>query len=142
MKQIVYIQSVIISIFLMLSCSGNTTQKSNNLEEDSALFETSIEFKETSVNFGKLKAGEVVSHRFLFTNTGKHNLKISNVDAACGCTAPSFTNTIVKPGEQGYVDVVFNSQGRSGNQSLSIRVYANTIPVQTVLHIFAEVEIN
>lgn len=126
--------------WLFLSCSEQKSTHNEDSQDSEVLKETSIEFTQTSVNFGRLTQGEVVSHTFLFKNTGKHNLKISSVDVACGCTASYYTKDIVKPGETGQVEVRFDTKGRSGNQSLSIQVFSNTIPAQTVLHFFAEIE--
>jgi len=45
-----------------------------------------------------------------------------------------------KPGEEGDVDVTFNSTGKMGYQNKSVMLLANTKPARTVLRINAVVE--
>ncbi len=92
-----------------------------------------IEFRETEFNLGTLIHGEQVSHSFKFTNTGGSNLVLSKVDAPCGCTSPTWTREPIPPGETGFVEVLFNSRNRSGEQVQSVRVYSNTQPNYTDL---------
>src|SRR5689334_6348391 len=54
-------------------------------------------------DFGKIKLGVPVTHEFKFTNTGKTPLIITNVQASCGCTTPSWTKDPVPPGGSGYI---------------------------------------
>lgn len=92
-----------------------------------------IEFRETEFNLGTLIQGEQVSHSFRFTNTGGSNLVISKVDAPCGCTSPTWTREPIQPGGTGFIEVVFDSRNRSGEQIQSVRVYSNTQPNYTDL---------
>jgi len=92
-----------------------------------------FEFENMEYDFGTIKEGEVVEHQFQFTNTGQSPLVISNVQASCGCTSPDWTKTPVKPGDKGYVKVVFNSSAKSGVQSPTVSIQANTSPSVTRL---------
>lgn len=94
-----------------------------------------LEFEEMEFDFGTISEGKVVEHQFNFTNTGQSPLVISNVQASCGCTSPDWTKTPVKPGEEGYVKVVFNSAGKSGVQSPTVSIQANTSPSVTRLRL-------
>lgn len=98
-----------------------------------------LTFSETSHHFGTIKEGTVVTHRFEFTNTGTQDLIINNARASCGCTIPEFTKAPVKPGAAGWIDVSFNSDGRSGMESKTISVVSNAIPSTRVLTISAEI---
>jgi hypothetical protein len=110
------------------SASGNS---SNGLPE--------ISFEELEYNFGTLIQGEKVSHNFKFTNTGEGNLVISNVGASCGCTAPKWSKEPIKPGDSGHIEVVFDSKGREGKQTKSVKVFANTQPNSTDLVIRCDI---
>lgn len=60
-------------------------------------------------DFGKIKQGTPVTHEFKFTNTGKTPLIITNVQASCGCTTPSWTKEEVMPGGSGFIKATFNA---------------------------------
>ncbi len=87
-----------------------------------------FDFSEIEYDFGTIKEGEVIEHLFKFTNNGQAPLVISNITASCGCTSPDWTKTPVKPGEEGFVKVVFNSTAKSGSQAPTVTIQANTNP--------------
>jgi hypothetical protein len=90
-------------------------------------------------DFGKIREGEKVTYRFKFKNTGTVPLKITDVKTSCGCTASDYTRSPVPPGGDGFVEVVFDSQGRTGTQQKTVTVSANTIPPAHVLRFKGEV---
>lgn len=98
-------------------------------------------FTETVHNFGKLTQGEIVKYDFHFKNTGKSDLRISRVSTSCGCTVGKYPHKPVKPGEEGDIEVTFNTSHKMGYQNKSIMLLANTKPERTVLHIKAVVEL-
>jgi hypothetical protein len=85
-------------------------------------------FTETVHDFGDIKPGAVVSHTFAFKNTGEAPLIIESATASCGCTVPNWPREPIAPGEEGKIDVQFNSQGKSGQQNKLITIRANTQP--------------
>ncbi|UCS95118.1 DUF1573 domain-containing protein [Echinicola marina] len=92
-----------------------------------------FKFPEMEYDFGAISQGEKIEHIFKFTNDGESPLVISNIQASCGCTTPDWSKTPVKPGEEGYVKVSFNSAGKSGAQSPTVTITANTSPSVTRL---------
>ncbi len=100
---------------------------------------TTIEFAETKHEYGSIDQGEKAAHTFTFKNTGNEPLVLSNVKPSCGCTTPSWTKEPVAPGETGSIDVEFDSKGKSGKQTKTVTVTANTEPAKTVLTISGEV---
>lgn len=98
-----------------------------------------IEFATLEHNFGKVIQGEVVSFSFKFKNTGQSDLLIANIATTCGCTASEYPKTPVKPGEENYIVVSFNSAGKEGFQSKTLEVATNTQPSNTVLTVQAMV---
>ena len=92
-----------------------------------------ITFKEETINFGDVKAGEVVMKTFEFTNTGKSPLVISEAQASCGCTVPEWPRAPLAPGETGKIIAKFDSSGKNGKQEKTITVVSNTSPNKTVL---------
>jgi hypothetical protein len=91
-------------------------------------------------DFGTVKEGVQAEHTFKFTNTGKEPLVITNVQASCGCTTPTWTKEPIKPGAQGSVTAIYNSKGRPGNFNKAVTVTSNAKTAQKVLFIKGNVE--
>ncbi|MDH3269285.1 MAG: DUF1573 domain-containing protein, partial [Ignavibacteria bacterium] len=89
------------------------------------LFQPSLILQQTSFDFGDIKQGDKVSHTFVLTNNGGDLLKISDVKASCGCTAAAPEKNELTPGESTNLVVTFNSAGRMGKQSKTVRIYSN-----------------
>src|SRR5687768_14201082 len=71
-------------------------------------------FSSETHDFGMITQGEKVSYAFTFKNTGGSDLVISSAQGSCGCTVPSYPKTAIKPGQSSEVNVVFDSEGKSG----------------------------
>lgn len=99
-------------------------------------------FEEEVFDFGTIQEGKVIEHLFTFENSGQAPLVISNIQASCGCTTPEWTKTPIKPGEEGFVKVAFNSSGKSGVQSPTVTIQANTSPNVTRLRLKGTVNRN
>ncbi len=89
------------------------------------LFQPTLILQQTSFDFGDIKQGDKVSHTFVLTNGGGDLLKISDVKASCGCTAAAPDKNELAPGESTNLVVTFNSAGRMGKQSKTVRIYSN-----------------
>ena len=92
-------------------------------------------FEETTHDFGKIIRGEKLRYKFKFKNVGNADLVISRVSTSCGCTASHYPKKPVKPGEEAYIEAVFDSSHKRGKQNKTLTIYANTQPNRTVLHI-------
>ena len=99
---------------------------------------TTAEWSVLVHDFGKITQGTPVETTFEFKNTGENPLVLSNVKAACGCTATEYTKEPVQPGESGFVKGVFNAQAE-GVFNKTITVTTNTAEKATVLTIKGEV---
>ncbi len=101
---------------------------------------TTIEFEETTFDFGTIKQGDKVTHIFKFRNAGNEPLIISNAKATCGCTVPNWPKEPIPPGETGEIEVVFNSKGKSNKQNKKVTITANTNPPQSFVYLKGFVE--
>jgi hypothetical protein len=140
--KIIMMRSVFLSLVLMLAliaCNGKKGQNgvdaniiNNPVSANDPNIDKSklpvITFTKTEHDFGQVSEGEKVSYSFKFLNSGKSDLLISNVIASCGCTVPSFPKKPIAPGETEFINVQFDSKGRSGKFTKDITVYSNTIP--------------
>lgn len=100
---------------------------------------TSVEVIDTLYNFGKATDGEKVEYNFKFRNSGTKPLIISNATSSCGCTVPEKPDAPVKPGEIGFLRVVFDSKNRVGTVHKDIKVTSNAEPAFPVLQLIGEV---
>jgi hypothetical protein len=98
-----------------------------------------IVFTEEKHDFGKITQGEKVSYSFVFRNTGGSDLVISSAQGSCGCTVPSYPKTPIKPGESSKVDVVFDSEGKSGLVQKTVTLVTNCNPSTKIITISATV---
>jgi uncharacterized cupredoxin-like copper-binding protein len=89
------------------------------------MFQPKLAVQETTHNFGDIVQGEKVTHIFVLTNNGGDLLKISNVTASCGCTAAKPEKNELAPGESTNLVVTFNSSGRHGAQTKTVKVFSN-----------------
>ena len=98
-----------------------------------------FEFEETVMQFGEISQGEKVKRMFKFTNVGKSNLIISDAKGSCGCTVPLWPKNPIAPGEEAEIEVVFNSNGKSGHVKNTVTLVANTVPNIMILAIEGDV---
>ena len=84
-----------------------------------------IQLAETTFHFGKITAGEVVRHDFLFTNVGSAVLTIKEVRSGCGCISADNWDKTVEPGKAGKIPLQFNSASFNGTTSKSLAVLCN-----------------
>lgn len=134
-------------VLLVNSCGSN-----NSNEIDSSAVNNSesaegrnqdelpeIKFDEEEYDFGKIMQGEKVSHAFLFTNTGNKNLVVSSAAGSCGCTVPEWPKEPILPGKKSKIEVIFNSEGKSGYQEKTVTVVTNCEPATRVIRIKCEI---
>jgi len=84
-----------------------------------------IQFAETSFDFGKVKPTDKPVHDFIFTNTGKALLEITDVRPGCGCTTAGAWDKQVEPGKTGKIPLQFNPANFSGAVTKGATVTCN-----------------
>jgi hypothetical protein len=98
-----------------------------------------FKFAKEEHNFGKINQGEKVKTVFTFINTGKGPLIISDAKGSCGCTVPRFPGEPIASGGKGEIEVEFDSAGKTGVQSKTVSITANTVPNTKILTITADI---
>lgn len=122
---------ILFSLTIFAACQQNennnaaNTAGNMNAAPDTTQF-TTIEWMETSKDFGKITEGEKLEVSFKFKNTGDKPLVIDIIKPSCGCTVIDQPEKPVAPGETGEIKGAFNSAGKPGVQHKSIFVHANT----------------
>lgn len=111
--------SIRVLFFLMMAC---ITQMSHG--EESVV--GSLRFDSMSHDFGDVYRGQIVSHRFTFTNVGQGPLIIQGVHAACGCTAVEIEKgKKYQPGEAGHIEVKLDTTHFIGPMVKTVTVLSN-----------------
>ena len=84
-----------------------------------------ITFESLIYDYGEIGAGTRNNCEFNFKNTGKTLLKISKVDAPCGCTVPQLARREYAPGESGILTVIYRPGNKSGTATKRLYVNSN-----------------
>jgi cytochrome c biogenesis protein CcdA len=82
-------------------------------------------------DFGDVKEGDVLKHRFYLKNDGKEPLGIARVNTSCACTVPKLGANVVRPGKRVPLTVQFDTTGYPGPRTRYIYVHTDskTTPV-------------
>ena len=119
--------------------ASSVEASSPNLQEEPVGPTTSIKYADEVYDFGTVMEGEVVYHTYKFTNTGDEPLIIKNAKASCGCTVPQWSRNPIAPGDEGEIQVKFDTKGRGTPggkpQSKRVTITANTNPATTYVTI-------
>lgn len=98
-----------------------------------------IQFAEENFDFGTMKEGDVVEHKFKFKNVGKSPLQIQDVQVQCGCTVAKKPEAPIGVGQESEIVVSFNSEHKAGINKKFVTVYSNANPPQSVISFTATV---
>jgi len=123
---------------LLFSCNSGTKKIVPSGKSDES-GDAKFVFSEEIHNFGSLKAGEIVSFTFIFRNEGTKTLTITDINSGCGCTEVIIPNKSIEPGQEGRIEVIYNSAGEVGKQLKSITITTNAEQAKKQLFIRANV---
>ncbi len=123
----------LLTLSLLLSCIFGISLKAQEPKAE-------IKFEKTVHDFGKFtENNSVMTCSFLFTNTGKAPLIITQCVASCGCTIPMYSDKPIAPGKTGTIKVTYNGKGRlPGQFKKIITVMTNASNKLTRLYIQGE----
>jgi len=85
-----------------------------------------FDFDKKVVKFDPAHEGFIFEHNFYFTNTGDTPLEVYSHEVECNCIQLIYPEEPIKPGERGYINMTFDSSGKSGWQYREIVIHANT----------------
>ena len=130
--------TMVFFLILISSCNSGTQK---TIPRDQAIESGAgkLVFSEEIHNFGALKAGEIVSFTFIFKNEGTKTLTITSVDAGCECTEVKIPDKIIEPGEEGQMEVIYNSAGEVGKQLKTITLFSDADEPEKKIYIKANI---
>ncbi len=134
-----YLFFPVFAMALLVGCINNDPKTSKTAEvlTDSVNF-TTIQWLDTTKDFGKIVEGTKFPVSFRFKNSGPKPLVIREAHASCGCTVVDKPERPFAPGEEGEIKAIYNSEGHEGVQNKTITVSTNT-PETEVLKFSLEV---
>ena len=113
-----------------------TGSTSNTLAVVPALAVTNgaqIQFDNPVYDFGRVTAGDVVKHTFIFTNTGNQTLELADVHPSCGCTTAGDWTRKVEPGQTGSIPLQVNTANFNGAVTKMVTVTCNAKPQSSLV---------
>ncbi len=123
---------VVVCLLSLGSCDFRRKDKivddNAKLKEQALKDSTTVQLIDSAYDFGTVTEGEKVEYSYRFKNTGTKPLVIINASSTCGCTVPERPEKPIMPGETGFIKVVFNSQGKVGENEKPINVISNANP--------------
>ena len=155
MRKVKRLQWIVGGILLLQGCAGPDAEVATRFTEpatdsvglyvrqplvptDTAV-RAQLNFAKTEYDFGTVRAGRTVRHRFAFTSSGPEPVQIKEVTTSCGCTAGRYPTGPIDVGTQAAIEVIFATEGTVGQQRRPVVVRANTVPAQTTLYLSGEV---
>ena len=127
MKQILFF--IGLSCTVLTACNNAADKKPEDVKaiiDDSTKF-THVKWKDTTLDFGARKMGDIVNLTFICTNTGDKPLYIADVHPSCGCTLVDYSKEPIAPGKTGKIDAQFDTKkSHSPEVHKTIFVHTNT----------------
>ena len=142
MKKIIILA---LSVSVFIACENKQRTDAQTIEDNKKALEPTankfpvMKIDTPMVDLGMISQGDTIMHVYNFKNTGNMPLVLSNVNASCGCTTPSYSKEPVAPGERGFITVKFNSKGKEGKLNKTVTAYANTKPADNTVSFKVEV---
>jgi hypothetical protein len=93
-----------------------------------------MSFETEVVDYGTIDQGADGVREFVFINTGKEPIVISNVRGSCGCTVPTKPEAPILPGEKGVIKVKYDTK-RLGAINKSVTITSNSSEPTKVVRI-------
>lgn len=95
-------------------------------------------FESDVIDYGTIEQKADGVRTFKFTNTGDAPIVISSAKGSCGCTVPTYSKNVIKPGEAGEIEVKYDTN-RIGKFTKTVTLISNASESSKVLRIKGEV---
>lgn len=101
------LKTSLIALSLMVIPASASVLNVNSIIENVA--DAVISWKSETIDVGEIPQGTPKTIKFEFTNATSKTVLITNVKAACGCTATDYSKESIAPGKTGYVNAIYNA---------------------------------
>lgn len=138
--------------FFAFACRTGTDQKDEIIDKENEYLVSKPSLKQETqaviqilnnetFNFGNIKAGDTVVHKFFLKNTGKMPLTIESIMADCGCTIADFNKSPIRIGDTDSIVMTFASDtSMIGFQNKVATVNYNSSSSPLLLTIYGKVK--
>jgi hypothetical protein len=89
----------------------------------------------TSLHFGRVKQKQVLSGQFRITNASGATVRIARIIKSCDCSRPDLDRTVLQPGEQAVLRVLWDVGTRHGRSETMLRLATISDGRQSGFHI-------
>ncbi|WP_291725830.1 DUF1573 domain-containing protein [Bernardetia sp.] len=90
----------------------------------------SINWKQTSIEFGKIQKGKPVTASYEFVNTGKKPVMIQSAKGSCGCTGVEYSKEAIPAGQASSIKATFNAAKVGAfNKTVTVMVAGDEKPI-------------
>ena len=114
---------------LALGLMSFTTNTSKVVLIEKSVATSTVIWKSELIDLGEIPQNTPKSVDFEFKNTGKTAVIITNVKAACGCTATDYTKTPIQPGETAKVTATYNAAAKGAfSKTVTVTTSADETP--------------
>ncbi len=128
-------KKIILSLSILLASAAvmnaQTADGATAIQNENAAV---ISFEEEVVDYGTIEQGADGVREFVFTNTGKSPLIISNAVGSCGCTVPTWPKEPIKPGQKAAIKVKYDTK-RIGAINKSVTITSNATEPTKIIRI-------
>ncbi len=128
-------KKIILSLSILLASAAvinaQTADGATPIQNENAAV---ISFEQEVVDYGTIEQGADGVREFVFTNTGKSPLIISNAVGSCGCTVPTWPKEPIKPGQKAAIKVKYDTK-RIGAINKSVTITSNATEPTKIIRI-------
>jgi hypothetical protein len=123
-----------VAVSTIMAANAQTTPATENKNQ------AEISFDKETHDFGVVSQNQPATYTFMFKNTGKEPLIITNAQASCGCTTPEWTKEPIMPGKKGFVKATYNAAAL-GVFNKAVTVMSNSKTPTVTLYIKGDVKV-
>ncbi|MCQ2164326.1 MAG: DUF1573 domain-containing protein [Bacteroidales bacterium] len=87
------------------------------------------------IDYGLVKAGEMVRADVLIENVSQDTLSIMRVHTSCNCTSVDYPKHVLKPGEISTIKVIVDTKGKFGPETVVVRFLTSTSSREKIIRV-------
>jgi hypothetical protein len=97
--------------------------KANQLTTWNKELFSSVKWEKESIDLGEIPSGKPVTIEFVFTNTSKDPVIVTDVRPSCGCTVADYPKEAVLAGRSATIKATYNAAARGAfNKNLTVMI--------------------
>lgn len=128
MKKLLSVCMLLAFVFAGVAQDAATEKSNKKVKEPEITFENLVH------DYGNITQDDNGECEFVFKNTGKADLILTNCRSSCGCTVPSWPKDPIPPGKKAVIKVKYNTN-RVGAINKTITVESNATNNRVILSI-------